>query len=155
LFQYNLLCDKTNKKLYRYRVYERERHLVARIGSHLKSRETPSIVELEYDLLNLKTCDSCYTRTEVARYEPLSRLLLISSFLLFLLVQYISCFYCFNTFSCYDLLLRMMQFIVNVKLGDKSKIRILNLTHVNQVSHIINLRKESEMYKDMTNEFNK
>jgi hypothetical protein len=44
----------------------------------------------------------------------------------------------------------------NVKLGDKSKIRILNPTHVNQASHIVNLRKESEMYKDMTmKQFNK
>jgi hypothetical protein len=44
----------------------------------------------------------------------------------------------------------------NVKLGDKSKIRILNPTHVNQASHIVNLRKESEMYKDMAmKQFNK
>jgi hypothetical protein len=44
----------------------------------------------------------------------------------------------------------------NVKLGDKSKIRILDPTCVNQVSHIVNLRKESEMYKDMTmKQFNK
>jgi hypothetical protein len=38
----------------------------------------------------------------------------------------------------------------NVKLGDKSKIGILDLTHVSQASHTVNLRKESEMYKDMT-----
>jgi hypothetical protein len=43
-----------------------------------------------------------------------------------------------------------MQFMDNVKLRDKSMIRILDLTRVNQVSHTINLRKESEMYKDMT-----
>jgi hypothetical protein len=44
----------------------------------------------------------------------------------------------------------------NVKLGDKSKIEILDLTCVNQVSHTINLRKESDMYKDMTKkQFNK
>jgi hypothetical protein len=30
----------------------------------------------------------------------------------------------------------------NVKLGDKSKIGVLNLTRVNQASHTINLRKE-------------
>jgi hypothetical protein len=35
-------------------------------------------------------------------------------------------------------------------------IRILDPTRVNQASHIVNLRKELEMYKDMTiKEFNK
>jgi hypothetical protein len=49
-----------------------------------------------------------------------------------------------------------MQFMDNVKLGDKSTIRILDPTHVNQVSHNVNLRKESGIYKDMTmKEFNK
>jgi hypothetical protein len=44
----------------------------------------------------------------------------------------------------------------NVKLGYKSKIGILDLTHANQASHTVNLRKESEMYKDMTmKQFNK
>jgi ribosomal protein L21E len=43
-----------------------------------------------------------------------------------------------------------MQFIDNVKLGDESKIGILDPTHVNQASHTVNLRKESDMYKDMT-----
>jgi hypothetical protein len=39
----------------------------------------------------------------------------------------------------------------NVKLGNKSKIEIIDPTCVNQASHIANLRKESEMtYKDMT-----
>jgi hypothetical protein len=38
-----------------------------------------------------------------------------------------------------------------VKLGDKSTIGILDLTRVNQASHTVNLRKDSEMYKDMTN----
>jgi hypothetical protein len=38
----------------------------------------------------------------------------------------------------------------NVKLGDKSKIGILDSTCINQASHTINLRKESKMYKDMT-----
>jgi hypothetical protein len=38
----------------------------------------------------------------------------------------------------------------NVKLGDKSKIMILDPTRVNQASHTINLRKESEMYKGIT-----
>jgi hypothetical protein len=42
-----------------------------------------------------------------------------------------------------------MQFMDNVKLGDKSTIGILVLTCVNQASHTVNLRKESEMYKDM------
>jgi hypothetical protein len=48
-----------------------------------------------------------------------------------------------------------MQFMDNVKLGDKSTIEILDPTRVNQVSHTINFRKESKMYKDMTMEFNK
>jgi hypothetical protein len=44
----------------------------------------------------------------------------------------------------------------NVKLGHKSMIGILDLIRVNQVSHTITLRKESEMYKHMTKkEFNK
>jgi hypothetical protein len=35
-------------------------------------------------------------------------------------------------------------------------IEILDPTHVNQASHTVNLRKDSEMYKDMTmKEFNK
>jgi hypothetical protein len=38
----------------------------------------------------------------------------------------------------------------NVKLGDKSTIRILDLTRVNQASHAVTLRKELEMYNDMT-----
>jgi hypothetical protein len=44
----------------------------------------------------------------------------------------------------------------NVKLGDKSTIEILDPTRVNQASHDVNLRKESEMYKGMImKEFNK
>jgi hypothetical protein len=52
-------------------------------------------------------------------------------------------------------LLRRMQFIDNMKLGDKRVIGILDSTCVNQTSHTVTLRKESEMYKDMTMEFNK
>jgi hypothetical protein len=49
-----------------------------------------------------------------------------------------------------------MQFMDNVNLGNKSTIRILDLTRVNQASHTINLRKESKLYKDMAmNQFNK
>jgi hypothetical protein len=49
-----------------------------------------------------------------------------------------------------------MQFMDNVKLGDKSMIGILDLTCVNQASHTVNLRKESEMYNDMImKQFNK
>jgi hypothetical protein len=49
-----------------------------------------------------------------------------------------------------------MQFMDNMKLGDKSKIKIIDLTRVNQANHTVNLRKESEMYKDMTmKQFNK
>jgi hypothetical protein len=44
----------------------------------------------------------------------------------------------------------------NVKLGNKNTIGILNLTHVNQASHTVHLRKESDMYKDMImKQFNK
>ncbi len=44
----------------------------------------------------------------------------------------------------------------NVKLEGKSTIGILDSTCVNQASHTVNLRKESEMYKDMImKEFNK
>jgi hypothetical protein len=44
----------------------------------------------------------------------------------------------------------------NVKLESRSMIGILNPTRINQASDTINLRKESEMYKDMKiKEFNK
>jgi hypothetical protein len=49
-----------------------------------------------------------------------------------------------------------MQFMDNVKLEGRSTIGILDPTHVNQASHTLNLRKDSQMYKDMTmKEFNK
>jgi hypothetical protein len=42
------------------------------------------------------------------------------------------------------------------KLGDNSTIRILDLTHVNQASHTITLNKNSEMYRNMSQQdFNK
>jgi predicted nucleotidyltransferase len=42
------------------------------------------------------------------------------------------------------------------KLGDKSMIGILDLTHVNQASHTITLNKNSEMYINMSQQdFNK
>jgi hypothetical protein len=48
-----------------------------------------------------------------------------------------------------------MQFMDNAKLEGRSMIGILDLTRGNQASHTVNLRKESEMYKDMTmEEFN-
>jgi hypothetical protein len=44
----------------------------------------------------------------------------------------------------------------NVKLEGRSTIGILDPTRVNQASHTVNLRKESEMYKGMKmKEFNK
>jgi hypothetical protein len=50
----------------------------------------------------------------------------------------------------------MMQFMDNVKLEGRSMIGILDLTRVNQASHTVNLRKNSEMYKVMAmKEFNK
>jgi hypothetical protein len=49
-----------------------------------------------------------------------------------------------------------MQFMDNVKLEGRSTIGILDPTCVSQASHIVTLRKQSEMYKDMTMaEFNK
>jgi hypothetical protein len=42
------------------------------------------------------------------------------------------------------------------KLGDKSMIRILDSTHVNQASHTVILNKNSEMYRNMSQQdFNK
>jgi predicted nucleotidyltransferase len=42
------------------------------------------------------------------------------------------------------------------KLGDKTMIGILDLTHVNQASHTITLNKNSEMYMNMSQQdFNK
>jgi hypothetical protein len=43
-----------------------------------------------------------------------------------------------------------MQFMDSEKLGDKSTIEILDPTHVNQSSHTIILNKDSEMYRDMS-----
>jgi hypothetical protein len=44
----------------------------------------------------------------------------------------------------------------NIKLEGMSTIEILDPTRVNQARHTVNLRKDSEMYKDMTmKEFNK
>jgi hypothetical protein len=43
-----------------------------------------------------------------------------------------------------------MQFMDNVKLEGRSTIEILDLTRVSQASHTVTLRKQSEMYKDMT-----
>jgi hypothetical protein len=42
------------------------------------------------------------------------------------------------------------------KLGDKSRIKILNPTCVNQASHTVTLNKNSEMYRNMSQQdFNK
>jgi hypothetical protein len=44
----------------------------------------------------------------------------------------------------------------NEKLRDKSMIRILDPTHVNQASHTVILNKNSEMYRNMSQQdFNK
>jgi hypothetical protein len=49
-----------------------------------------------------------------------------------------------------------MQFMDNVKMEDRSIIKILDPKRVSQASHTVTLRNESEMYKDMTmKEFNK
>jgi hypothetical protein len=42
------------------------------------------------------------------------------------------------------------------KLGDKSMFGILDLTHVNQASHTVTLNKNSELYRNMSQQdFNK
>jgi predicted nucleotidyltransferase len=49
-----------------------------------------------------------------------------------------------------------MQSIDSEKLGDKSTIGILDLTHVNQESHTVTLNKNYEMYRNMSQQnFNK
>jgi hypothetical protein len=49
-----------------------------------------------------------------------------------------------------------MQFMDSNKLGDKSTIRILDPTCVNQASHTVTLNKNSEMYRNMNQQdFNK
>jgi hypothetical protein len=49
-----------------------------------------------------------------------------------------------------------MQSMDNDKLGDKSTIEILDPTCVNQASHTITLNKNSEMYRNMSQQdFNK
>jgi hypothetical protein len=44
----------------------------------------------------------------------------------------------------------MMQSMNSYKLGDKSTIGILDPTHVNQASHTITMNKNSEMYRNMS-----
>jgi hypothetical protein len=41
----------------------------------------------------------------------------------------------------------------NEKLGDKSTIRILDPTRVNQASYIVTLNKDSEMYRNMSQDY--
>jgi hypothetical protein len=49
-----------------------------------------------------------------------------------------------------------MQSMDSDKLGDKSTIGILDLTHVNQASQTVTLNKNSEMYRNMSQQdFNK
>jgi hypothetical protein len=49
-----------------------------------------------------------------------------------------------------------MQSMDSDKLGDKSTIGIIDPTHVDQASHTITLNKNSEMYKNMSQQdFNK
>jgi hypothetical protein len=49
-----------------------------------------------------------------------------------------------------------MQSMDSDKLGHKSTIRILDLTRVNQASHTVTLNKNSEMYRNMSQQdFNK
>jgi hypothetical protein len=49
-----------------------------------------------------------------------------------------------------------MQYMDSDKLGDKSTIRILDPTCVNQTSHTVTLNKNSEMYRNMSQQdFNK
>jgi hypothetical protein len=49
-----------------------------------------------------------------------------------------------------------MQSMDSEKLGDKSTIEILDLTHVNQACHTVTLNKNSEIYRNMSQQdFNK
>jgi hypothetical protein len=49
-----------------------------------------------------------------------------------------------------------MQSMDSDKLGDKSRIEILDPTHVNQASDTVTLNKNSEMYRNMSQQdFNK
>jgi hypothetical protein len=88
---------------------------------------------------------------KMARLEPLSRLVLVSSCLLNTLHLYSVLIHFLGTvFAC------RMQSMDSDKLGDKSMIEILDPTRVNQASHTITLNKNSEMYRNMSQQdFNK
>jgi hypothetical protein len=43
-----------------------------------------------------------------------------------------------------------MQSMDSEKLGDKSMIRFLDLTHVNQASYTVTLNMDSDMYRNMS-----
>jgi hypothetical protein len=89
--------------------------------------------------------------SKMTRHEPLSRLVLVSSCLLnTLLLCSVLIYFLGTVFAC------RMQSMDSDKLGDKSTIRILDLTHVNQASHTITLSKNSKMYRNMSQQnFNK
>jgi deoxyhypusine synthase len=88
---------------------------------------------------------------KMARLEPLSRLGLVSSCLLnTLLLCSVLIYFLGTVFAC------RMQSIDNEKLRDKSTIRILDPTCVNQKSYTVTLNKNSEMYRNMSQQdFNK
>jgi hypothetical protein len=86
-----------------------------------------------------------YVPSKMARLEPLSRLIFVSSCLLNTLLLYSVLIYFLDTiFAC------RIQSMDSDKLGNKSLIGILDLTRVNQASHTTTLNKNSEMYRDMS-----
>jgi hypothetical protein len=88
---------------------------------------------------------------KMARLEPLSRLVLVSSCLLnTLLLCSVLIHFLVTVFAC------RMQYMDSDKLRDKSTIRILDPTRVNQPSHTVTLKKNSKMYRNMSQQdFNK
>jgi hypothetical protein len=82
---------------------------------------------------------------EMARHEPLSHLVLVSLCLLNTLLLYIVLIHFLDTiFVC------GMQSMDSEKLGDKSTIGILDPTCVNQASYIVTLKKNYEMYRNLS-----
>jgi predicted XRE-type DNA-binding protein len=88
---------------------------------------------------------------KMARLEPLSRLVLVSSCLLNTLLLYSVLIHFLGTvFAC------RMQFMNSDKFGDNTTIGILDLTRVNQASHTVTLNKNYERHRNMSQQdFNK
>ncbi len=89
--------------------------------------------------------------SKMTRHEPLSRLVLVSSCLLnTLLLCSVLIYFLGTVFAC------RMQSMDSDKLGDKSTIEILDPTRVSQASYTVILNKNSDMYRNMSQQdFNK